>query len=213
MGSPLTLLHRYPGALQDPMTSLVGVVPGVTEERPGRRHQIRLTGDALSLRAVIFFKARCYISKTYISNLYRTKTRERHSFQPVVWCYGEVSHPIKKGLHWTQIKEFLIYVLAEVDGSSAKTISNYFTREFPLSSMVICLYISAPNTEGAPIHKHSPFSLLGCLIIPQAWEERGSHKTQTSVIAVHYMKSAGSLQISDCAAFLTETPSNPFKVS
>lgn len=37
------------------MSSLVGVVPGVTEERPGRRHQIRLTGDALSLRAVIFF--------------------------------------------------------------------------------------------------------------------------------------------------------------
>lgn len=55
MGSPLTLLHRYAGALQDPMTSLVGVVPGVTEEKPGRRHQIRLTGDALSLRAVNFF--------------------------------------------------------------------------------------------------------------------------------------------------------------
>lgn len=80
-------------------------------------------------------------------------------------------HPINKGLHWTQIKEFLIYVLflwqklMEVQRKPFPTIS-----VFPLSSMVICMYISAPNTEGVPIHKHSPFSLLGCLIIPQAWK-------------------------------------------
>lgn len=58
------------------MTSLVGVVPGVTEERPGKRHQIRLTGDALSLRAVIFFFLKPGVTSVKVTSVIYTVQKQ-----------------------------------------------------------------------------------------------------------------------------------------
>lgn len=85
-------------------------------------------------------------------------------------CYGEVSHPIKKGFHWTQIKEFLIYVLffwqklMEVQRKPFPTISQESSLCHPWLS--VCTFL--PQT----LKEHPSINIL----LSVSWGVLSSHK-------------------------------------